>query len=372
MSDSAKVLLHMGNGPENVTLVRETLTGLSEYARFARGELNDIRTAVTEACNNVVLHAYEDEEGPLEVEIGLSGQTTEVVVRDEGSGIQPRIRAIEDGPLGIGLAVIQALVRSVEFSDSEGRGTEVRMRFDTHVGGDARENGSAGEGTPQPAVPLARWAIAPSELARTTGITIAPVACGRSHQPGCDHRAPDPPAHTGASGCRGRPRPGRAIGGRRPGVGDREAQRRASRERRRRRRAPRAADARQALNGIRRRPWPQGAPPTHPLWSRLTVGLTPYGPDWRGRRDETDPNAPAPAKMPGQDPTGWRWAGDWEEEADARSIVHAYPRRWPPGDATTARGRTTPVPICPQRTYSKHDSSHSPFGRRRWAGSCGA
>jgi len=183
MSDSAKVLLYMGNGPENVTLVRETLTGLSEYARFARGELNDIRTAVTEACNNVVLHAYEDEEGPLEVEIGLSARTTEVVVRDEGSGIQPRIRAIEDGPLGIGLAVIQALVRSVEFSDSEGRGTEVRMRFDTHAGGDARENGSAGEATPQPVVPLERWAIAPSELARTTGITIAPAIVGRGILP---------------------------------------------------------------------------------------------------------------------------------------------------------------------------------------------
>src|SRR5437763_12128051 len=183
MTESAKVLLHMCNGPENVTVVREALTGLSEYAQFAGGELNDIRTAVTEACNNVVLHAYEDEEGPLEVEIGLSPRTTEVVVRDEGSGIQPRIRPIEEGPLGIGLAVIQALVRSVEFNDAEGRGTEVRMRFDTHTGGDARENGSAGEGTPQPAVPLERWEIAPSELARTTGITIAPTIVGRGVLP---------------------------------------------------------------------------------------------------------------------------------------------------------------------------------------------
>ena len=74
----------------------------------------------------------------------------------------------------------------------------------------------------------------------------------------------------------------------------------------------------------------------------------------------------------GEDPTDWRWAGDWEEEADARSIARAYPRRWPPGDAATARGRTTPVPICPQQTYSKHDSLHSPSGRQRWARSCGA
>ena len=184
MTESAKVLLHMCNGPENVTLVREALTGLSEYAQFAGGELNDIRTAVTEACNNVVLHAYEDEEGPLEVEIGLMPRTTEVVVRDEGSGIQPRIRAIDDGPLGIGLAVIQALVRSVEFSDSGRRGTEVRMRFDTQAAGGTGANGAGGESAPQPAPrPLERWEIPPRELSRTTGITIAPARAGRGILP---------------------------------------------------------------------------------------------------------------------------------------------------------------------------------------------
>src|SRR5207245_2734458 len=38
MTESTKVLLYMCNGPENVTLVREALTGLSEYAHFAGGE----------------------------------------------------------------------------------------------------------------------------------------------------------------------------------------------------------------------------------------------------------------------------------------------------------------------------------------------
>src|SRR2546427_11147669 len=183
MTESAKVLLHMCNGPENVTLVREALTGLSEYGQFGGAELNDIRTAVTEACNNVVLHAYEDEEGPLEVEMGLMPGTTEVVVRDEGSGIQPRIRAIEEGPLGIGLAVIQALVRSVEFSDSGGRGTEVRMRFDTQAADGAGGDGAGDERAPQPAARLEPWVISQRELSKTTGITIAPAEAGRGVLP---------------------------------------------------------------------------------------------------------------------------------------------------------------------------------------------
>ncbi|TMK99731.1 MAG: ATP-binding protein [Actinobacteria bacterium] len=193
MTEPAKVLLHMCNGPENVTLVREALTGLSEYGQFAGAELNDIRTAVTEACNNVVVHAYEGGEGPLEVEIGLMPGTTEVVVRDEGGGIQPRIRALEEGPLGIGLAVIQALVRSVEFRDSGGGGTEVRMRFDTQAADSAGADGAGADAARadregdhsarRPAAPLERWGISSRELSRTIGITIAPASAGRGILP---------------------------------------------------------------------------------------------------------------------------------------------------------------------------------------------
>ena len=110
-------------------LVRQALSGVAEQLDLAAGALNDIRTAVTEACNNVAVHAYSGAQGPLEVEIGCRAKALVVVVRDHGSGIRPRIRSQSDSALGIGLAIIQALARRVEFNDPPGGGTEVRMEF---------------------------------------------------------------------------------------------------------------------------------------------------------------------------------------------------------------------------------------------------
>src|SRR5205085_11426702 len=55
--------------PDNVAVLRQALTGLGDAYELDPDFLSDIRTAVTEACNNVVIHAYSgDSPGLLEVE----------------------------------------------------------------------------------------------------------------------------------------------------------------------------------------------------------------------------------------------------------------------------------------------------------------
>jgi anti-sigma regulatory factor (Ser/Thr protein kinase) len=131
MTELPNVRLTLSSKPENVLLVREMLSGVAETVGLGGVELQDVRTAVTEACNNVVLHAYGDREGPLETEVYLAtpGALT-VVVRDRGTGIRPRMER-RDGSInaGLGLPVIEALVREVELRGSGGDGTEVRMEF---------------------------------------------------------------------------------------------------------------------------------------------------------------------------------------------------------------------------------------------------
>lgn len=131
MTGIPNVRLGLSNRAENVLLVRQTLSGLAETIDLDPVELNDVSTAVSEACNNVVVHAYAGEQGPLEVEISASGPQLEVVVRDWGIGIQPREIDHEQLIGGIGLPVIRALTRDAEFKDMPGGGTEVRMLFDT-------------------------------------------------------------------------------------------------------------------------------------------------------------------------------------------------------------------------------------------------
>ncbi|HEY2201653.1 MAG TPA: ATP-binding protein [Solirubrobacteraceae bacterium] len=132
------VRLQLRSQPENISLIRTTLTGVAEAIELPRETLDDITTAVTEAANNVVLHAYRGDSGPLEIDIHIAESLIEVVVRDEGAGL-PRapdhgsLKAGETGELGLelGLAVIQALTSEVGFHSRSSGGTEVRMEFAT-------------------------------------------------------------------------------------------------------------------------------------------------------------------------------------------------------------------------------------------------
>ncbi len=92
-------------------------------------ETNDLNTVVTEACNNVVMHAYGGGEGALEVDVFARAGAIAVVVRDHGSGMPPRERDGDQGESGMGLAVIEALSRRVELAQPPGGGTEVRMEL---------------------------------------------------------------------------------------------------------------------------------------------------------------------------------------------------------------------------------------------------
>src|SRR6185312_10455935 len=130
MVETPNVRLSVSNRAENVLLVRQALSGLAEAVGLDPIALNDVSTAVTEACNNVVLHAYGGGEGPLEVELSTTPTGLDATVRDHGTGIRPGIQAAEDVSGGIGLPVIQALSDSVEFRDVAGGGTEVAMHFD--------------------------------------------------------------------------------------------------------------------------------------------------------------------------------------------------------------------------------------------------
>ena len=112
---------------ENIAIVRHAFGALGEAFDVDAQILSDIRLAVTEACTNVVVHAYPDgQEGPLEVLASLLEEELTVLVRDEGQGITPR----PDSPgLGLGLPLIASLAESVQLGRDGDDRTEVRMTF---------------------------------------------------------------------------------------------------------------------------------------------------------------------------------------------------------------------------------------------------
>jgi anti-sigma regulatory factor (Ser/Thr protein kinase) len=123
-----EVLLTMPARAEGVGVVRQALTGVADALDFDPSVLADMKMAVTEACTNVVVHAYEDD-GLLEVEILAAEEGLTIVVRDHGAGIQPRPVRSGAAALGLGLPLIAALSDAFELRGSAGAGTEVRMTF---------------------------------------------------------------------------------------------------------------------------------------------------------------------------------------------------------------------------------------------------
>ncbi len=93
---------------ENVIVVRQAVAGLGEAVGLPDQRVADLKTVVTEACNNVVVHAYPDGEGPLEVAATATEDEVEVVISDEGQGFRPNAET-DDATLGLGLPLIAAL-----------------------------------------------------------------------------------------------------------------------------------------------------------------------------------------------------------------------------------------------------------------------
>ena len=133
MTDRPEVRMRMPARPEGVGVVRQALAGMADALAFDPAVLGDMKMAVTEACTNVVVHAYaqngSEEDGSLEIDLLAEEDGMTVVVRDQGSGIRPKGVRANTPALGLGLPLIAALSDAFEVRGSTGGGTEVRMSF---------------------------------------------------------------------------------------------------------------------------------------------------------------------------------------------------------------------------------------------------
>lgn len=99
-------------------------------------EISDVKTALSEAVTNAIIHGYEEKEGKVRVVCLLEGDRLTVEVKDKGKGIENVERAME--PLyttkpelersGMGFAFMEAFMDELEVESAVGEGTTVRMR----------------------------------------------------------------------------------------------------------------------------------------------------------------------------------------------------------------------------------------------------
>jgi len=156
---------------DNVIVVRQAIAGLGEALGLPGSRVADLKTVITEACNNVVLHAYDDEPGPLHVSAEPHQDELEVTVADEGHGFRPRANEDETS-LGLGLPLIAALSDGFEISGGAGHGSRTTMRFG-YAPEEISKNGKSTDVPDQLSMALTPGATVKPVLARVMGALAA-------------------------------------------------------------------------------------------------------------------------------------------------------------------------------------------------------
>ena len=134
--------------PENELTMEFTSRSCNEaFARAAVGafiapmdpnleELSDIKTAVSEAVTNAIVHAYPNQLGKIVMKLRLlENQTLELVIRDWGCGMedveqarQPLFTTGGEERSGMGFTIMESFMNQLVVKSAPGKGTTVTMR----------------------------------------------------------------------------------------------------------------------------------------------------------------------------------------------------------------------------------------------------
>lgn len=133
--NNVKMILPAKSG--NESFARASVAAFCANAAPTVEEINDIKTAVSEAVTNVIVHAYPEVNGEMMIDVTLyDDKVVEITVTDEGQGIQNYEEArkpffttkSEEEHSGMGFTIMEAFTDEMEVMTVPGRGTTVKMR----------------------------------------------------------------------------------------------------------------------------------------------------------------------------------------------------------------------------------------------------
>ncbi len=128
--------LEFASKPENEAFARITVSAFVSQLDPTIDEIADIKTAVSEAVTNSIIHGYDDEEGTVKIEAKIFKNTVEIEISDTGKGIENIKQAMK--PLytskpnmersGMGFTIMESFMDDLKVESSLGFGTKVTMR----------------------------------------------------------------------------------------------------------------------------------------------------------------------------------------------------------------------------------------------------
>ena len=142
MEDTNEMALEFDSRSQNEGFVRVAVAAFATQLNPTLEEVADLKTAVSEAVTNVVIHAYREKTGKVLIECSVREKEMTVTVIDYGVGIENIEKAME--PLyttrpeldrsGMGFAFMEAFMDELEVESQPGQGTTVRMKKKFGIG----------------------------------------------------------------------------------------------------------------------------------------------------------------------------------------------------------------------------------------------
>ncbi len=120
----------------NEAFARATVAAFAAQLDPTIDELGDIKTAVSEAVTNAIVHAYPEDIGTVWIKLRiLDDEVLEICVKDKGRGIDDVKKAMEplfttggEDRSGMGFTIMDTFMDSMKVSSRSGKGTSVVMR----------------------------------------------------------------------------------------------------------------------------------------------------------------------------------------------------------------------------------------------------
>ncbi len=117
---------------ENIGLARVTVASFASQLNFTISELEELKVAISEAVSNAIIHGYQHRTGEVTLKLKINGNQLEVVVVDEGVGIEDIDSAFQpsyttEDRMGLGLTFIKSFMDNLKIDSTPGEGTKVKM-----------------------------------------------------------------------------------------------------------------------------------------------------------------------------------------------------------------------------------------------------
>jgi stage II sporulation protein AB (anti-sigma F factor) len=129
------MMLEVPARSENESFVRVVIAAFAARLDPTLEEINEVKTAVSEAVTNSILHAYDDDRGLIKIKAFVEDKKLWIEISDSGKGIEDIAKAREplytDKPelerSGMGFTIMENFMDEVVINSSPGKGTVVKM-----------------------------------------------------------------------------------------------------------------------------------------------------------------------------------------------------------------------------------------------------